>query len=271
MKRRVFIFVLFSLILVIGCNGALRIQAPELKAVIMDETYVIVFWEKNDIIESNSDFAGYNVYVYTDSSALVVEDGEELNKFNSQLIQDTTYQINGLLQDSIYYIQARTVNTDAKVGDYNSVTPFIQASPRPEFNVTMNIADVGQPITDSCAIRFSDATIMADSAMPDSEADMWIRMANDTVWFVSPASHPTYGAGARNTFFVHIGPGDFDAIAHAAIEPDIHETGFEIGDIVIAKTEDENYVKIFVEAIDMQNGTVTMLYAYQNIMNFPYF
>jgi len=271
MKRLVFISALFSLVFVIGCNGALRIQAPELEIVIMDETYVIVFWERNDIIESNSDFAGYNVYVYTDSTALLVENGEELNKFNSQLIRNTDYQINGLLQDSIYYIQVRTVNTDAKVGGYNYTTPFIEASPRPEFNVTMNIADAGQPVTDSCAIRFSDAMIMPDSMMPDSGADMWIRTSNDTASFVSPAYHPVYGGGARNTVFANVGPGDFDAIPRSPVEPDTYEVDLEIGDIVIAKTEDNFYVKILIEAIDLQNRTVTMLYAYQNVVNFPYF
>jgi len=271
MKQLVFIFAVFSLVLVIGCNGALRIQAPELETVIMDETYVIVFWEMNDIIESNSDFAGYNIYVYTDSSALRIDNGEELNKFNSQLIRDTSYQINGLPQDSIYYIQVRTVNIDAKVGGYNITTPFIEASPRPEFDVIMNIADTGQPVTDSCAIRFSDAMIMSDSTMPDSGADMWIRTENDTVWFVSPADHPAYGSGARNTLFANVGPADFDAVPRAPIEPDTYEVRLELGDIVVAKTQDNFYVKILIEAIDLQNSKVTMLYAYQNVVDFPYF
>ncbi|KPL15296.1 hypothetical protein AMJ74_01760 [candidate division WOR_3 bacterium SM1_77] len=261
----------FVLVVMIGCNGALRVQAPEITAVIMDVTYVTVFWEKNNVIENNSDFAGYNVYVYTDSNALIVQDGEELNRFNSQLIQDTSYQINGLPQDSIYYIQIRTVNTDSKVGDYNSTTPFVQASPRPEFTVTMNMADVGQLVNDSCAIRYYDAIIMADSAMQDSTADMWVRLANNTVYLVSPDMHPTYGAGARNTLFTNVGPGEFPAVSGVTTEPNLNETACGALDIVVARTEDGNYVKIYIESIDMQNNAVTILYAYQNIADFPYF
>ncbi|MGB7054740.1 MAG: fibronectin type III domain-containing protein [bacterium] len=269
--KRLFALISFVLVVMVGCNGALRVQAPEITAVIMDVTYVTVFWEKNNIIENNSDFGGYNVYVYTDSNALMVEDGEELNKFNSQLIQDTTYQINGLLQDSIYYIQIRTVNTDAKVGDYNSTTPFLQASPRPEFTVTMNIASAGQPVTDSCAIRFSDALVMADSTMPDSGADMWVGTLNDTLLLRSPNSHSLYGANARVTYFSNHGPGDFDSLSQAPVEPDAYAVDFLAGDVVVAKTEDGNYVKIYVTSIDIQNNAVTILYAYQNVAEFPYF
>ena len=78
---------LVSLVLVvmIGCNGALRVQAPEITAVVMGVTSVTVFWENNSTIENHSDFAGYNVYVYTDSNAIMVENGEELNRFNSPI------------------------------------------------------------------------------------------------------------------------------------------------------------------------------------------
>jgi hypothetical protein len=269
--KRLAALISFVLLVTLGCNGALRVQAPEMTAVIMDVTYVTLFWESNSIIENHTDFAGYDVYVYTDSNALLVESGEELNKFNSQLIQDTSYQINGLPQDSIYYIQVRTVNTDSKVGDYNATTPFLQASTRPEFTVTMNMADIGQPVNDSCAIRYYDAMILADSTMQDSAADMWLRMANDTVYLVSPDMHPAYGAGARSTLFTNTGPGQFPALSGVTTEPDLDEVACSALDIVVAKTEDGNYVKIHIESIDMQNNAVTILYAYQNVAEFPFF
>ncbi len=268
MKRITLAFTFLALALVIGCNGAVRIDAPQMNAVIMGETSVIVFWEKNSAIENNSDFAGYNVYVYTDSSEFLIDDGEELNKWNSQLITDTTYQINGLVQDSIYYFQVRTVNKDGEVGGYNITTPFLKASPRPEFTVTMIIADPGQPVNDSCAIKFSDATIMADSAMASGGADMWLFAINDTLWFQSPSS---YGLMTRTTYFINTGLGDFDTFSQVTNEPDSLQVASNIDDIVVAKTEDGNYVKIYIEAIDLQNNSVTVLYAYQNIAAFPYF
>ncbi len=272
MKKIASTFSIIVLATVCGCNGgAVRIAAPEMNTVIMGETSIIVFWEMNSTIENNSDFAGYNIYVYTDSSGLLVDDGEELNKWNSQLVTDTTYQINGLVQDSIYYIQVRTVNTEDKVGGYNATIPFLTGSPRPEFTVMMIGADVGQPVNDSCALRFYDAFIMVDSVIVDSSADAWVNTENDTAWLVSPDDHPAYGVGARNTLFTNMGPGEFDEVYTVTTEPNLAEADLAVDDIIIAKTEDGNYVKIYIEAIDMQNGLVTIRYAYQNITEFPYF
>jgi len=271
MQRTIRVFAFIALAVLLGCNGALRIEAPELTAVVMDVNSVTVFWESNSVIQNHADFAGYNVYVYSDSSALLVENGEELDKFNSQLIGDTSFQINGLPQDSIYYIQVRTVNTDSKVGDYSSTIPFLEASTRPEFTVTMHLADLGLPVNDSCAIRFHDAIIMADSAIQDSAADMFIRMADDTVYLVSPHAHPAYGAGARNTLFAIVGPGEFDELSTITAEPDMNEVPCQALDLIVGRTEDDNYVKIYVESIDIQNGLVTILYAYQNVTGFPFF
>lgn len=265
------IFVLFCTILLIGCDGALLVPAPELRSVVMDETSVTVFWELNSTIENNVDFVGYNIYVYTDSSALLVDNGEELNKFNSVIIQDTSYRVNGLPQDSIFYFQVRTMNADAKVNGYNSTTPFLMASPRPEFTVTLRIAPENQAVTDSCALRFSDAMIMADAAMPDSGADMWVGVVNDTALFRSPSTHLLYGGNARVTLFANIGPGDFDTLSHVSIEPGASSVDFSTGYLVIAKTEDDNYVKIYIEAFNIQDDSVTIRYAFQNIAGFPYF
>ena len=270
MKRR-FVLIFCVLACIVGCNGALRVGAPELTAVFMGVNTVTVYWEQNPTIENNTDFQGYNVYVYTDSSALMVEDGEELNKFNSQVIQDTSYVIHGLPQDSIYHVQVRTVNTDDKVGDYNSTTPFLKASTRPEYTVTLRIADLGLPANDSCALRFTDALIMADSTMADSAADMWVRMANDTLYIATPDDHPTYGAGARNTLFTNTGPGDFPTTNMVTTEPDQNEVACIALDIVVARSEDGNYAKVYIESIDIQNSMVTLLFAYQNIAEFPYF
>ncbi len=271
MKRTINVFSFLILTILVSCNGALRVQAPELTAVFMDVSSITVFWESNDVIQNHADFAGYNVYVYSDSNALLVESGEELNKFNSQLIQDTSYTINGLPQDSVYYIQVRTVNTDSKVGDYNSTTPFLKASTRPEFTVTMHVADLGLPVNDSCAIRFYDATIIADSTIQDSAADMYMQMENDTVYLVSPDGHPVYGSGARNTLFANAGSGEFDSLPEVTTEPDLSELRCEVLDIIFVRTEDGNYVKIYVESIDMQDSMVTIRYAYQNVAGFPFF
>ena len=271
MKRMLLILSLVAAWLVIACNGAVLLQAPEMKAVIMNETYVVMIWESNSAIEDDKDFLGYNVYVYTDSIALLTENGEDLNKFNSQPVQDTMFQANGLLQDSIYYIQVRTVNKDNKVGHYNNITPFMQASPRPEFTVVMRLGVVGQNVNDSCAIRLSDALIMADSAMADSGADTWFKTSNDTVWLASPDHHPVHGVGARHTLLTNIGSADFDEISGVTTEPDLVEADCGAGDIIVAKTEDGNYVKIFIESVDIQSGVASILYAYQNIVDFPYF
>jgi hypothetical protein len=271
MKRTLLILEFVAAWFLINCNGAVLIQAPEMKIVIMDETSATVIWEMNSTIEDNPDFVGYNVYVYTDSIALLTENGEELNKFNSQPVRDTIFQANGLIQDSIYYIQVRTVNKDNKVGQYSSVTPFMQASPRPEFLVVMRLAVPGQNVNDSCAIRLSDAMITTDSVMADSGTDIWVGAAGDTASVVSSHIHPLYGVGARMTRAYNRGPGDFDAFPEATTEPELFDVDCSTGDILFAKTEDGNYVKIYVESIDIQSGVINIRYAYQNIAEFPYF
>ena len=270
MRGFLFICGLF-LVFILSCNGAVTIGSPEMTAVFMGSTYLRVFWERNESIENNADFVGYNVYIYTDSIALLVDDGEELNKFNSQVIQDTTFQANGLSQDNIYYVQVRTVNIEDKVNGYNSTTPFLHASPRPEFTVTMRMATESQPVNDSSAIRYGDGFVMVDSSMVDSTADMWVKSSGDTIWFVTPSNHPLYGSGGRETLFSNIGPGDFYTISEVVSEPTSDETEVLTGDIIIARNEDGNYVKLFVGSIDLQNDIIVILYAYQNVTGYPYF
>ncbi len=260
----------FFIMMILSCNGAVTIESPEMTNVFMGANHLVIFWEKNELIENSADFAGYNVYINTDSSALLVDDGEELNKFNGQLVQDTTFQANGLLQDSVYFIQVRTVNTENKVGSYNSITPFLIASPRPEFTVTMHIAFFAWQ--DSSAVRFSDGFVMPDSTMADSGADMWVAALTDTVQLWSPHWHPLYGLQAdRITHFTNSGTGEFDSISTVIDEPVDFITPCMVGDIVIAKSDDGNYVKLYIDTIDIQNSTIIILYAYQNIPEFPYF
>lgn len=263
--------ILLASFVFIGCNGAVQIEAPEMKAVTMGVSDITVYWEPDSAIESRADFAGYNVYVHTDSAALLVDDGEDLNKFNTQVVTDTFFQANGLSQDSVYYIQVRTVNTDYRVGGYNAAVPFLAGSPRPEFVVTLRLSSGGPAAIDSCAVRYVDGMIMADSLMADSMADMWVKAALDTVWVVSPAEHALYGNGARSTLFANIGPVDFEAFSTVLDEPGAGDTEVAVGEVVAAKTEDGNYVKLRVEAIDTVNNTMTVLYGYQNIAGFPYF
>ncbi|UCD19167.1 MAG: fibronectin type III domain-containing protein [candidate division WOR-3 bacterium] len=270
MKRSFLYFLAACAIVLIGCNGAVIIRAPRMSCVVMDISGVTVFWERNDEIEGGTEFAGYNVYVYTDSSTLVNLDGEDLNKFNGQVVTDTMFHVHGLSQDSIYYFQVRSVNIEDKVGGYNDETPFMSASPRPEFEVALYISfDPGSP-TDSCAIRFYDALIVADSLMGDSAADMWIKASGDTVWVVSPSEYPGLIL-PRETMFANIGSGDFDSIAVVTVEPNTEDSEVTVGEMVIGKTQDENYVKMRIEAIDTINGTITILYAYQNVVGFAYF
>lgn len=254
-----------------GCDTVSTVRAPEMTMVIMDASGFTVVWEKNAEIESSADFAGYNVYVSTDSAALLTDNGEDLNKFNSQVIVDTSYRASGLSQDSIYYIQVRTVNIEAVVGGYNADTPFLVASPRSEWTVTLRLSPIPPSATDSSAVRYVDGSIMADSVMVDSAADMWVATAGDSAWLCAPDEHPLYGVGARATLFVNIGPADFDSVSVVPVEPDTGLLVVAPGEMAIARTEDGNYVKLRVEALDTGTGTITVLYAYQNIAGFPYF
>ncbi|KPJ72900.1 hypothetical protein AMJ52_04650 [candidate division TA06 bacterium DG_78] len=270
--RKIFLGTLTILVIFIfGCGGAALLDAPEITGIIFHEASVTITWQADAVIENNVDFNGYNIYVSTDSVDLLVEDAENFNKINAIVITGNTYTTPTTLhQDSIYYVQVRTVNIDNKVGSYNSNVPFVAASPRPEFTATLSFEVYPTPDYDSCAIRFSDATIMADSAMPYSGADMWIDWPTK---FVSPNNHPQYGANSRETNFVNLGQYELDDISEVTTEPTESNVEVDEGDLVICMTEDSNYVKIHVDEIipiDSSGFSVTITYAYQNIANFPY-
>jgi hypothetical protein len=275
MKKLMFVALLSAAMFIIGCGGAVELAAPEIDTVIMGEDNVTISWIVDTVIEDDADFSGYNVYVYTDTTDLMNENGEDLNKDNATVITDNTYTIEDLDDTLVYYIQVRTVNVDDKVGSYNVDVPYVEASPRPEFTATVNF-EIGAGPDADCAIRFSDATLLSDEMMADSSADMWIDAWTapnyDTVATASPSHNSEYGANANITAFANYGQYDFDEVYEVTTEPD-DTTSIAVadGDLVVAKTADDHYVKIHIDAIDRTGHTVTITYAYQNIPDYPFF
>lgn len=275
MKKALLALAAMVAMMIVGCGGASLIDSPEISMVVMDTASVTITWDEDTLIEGHADFQGYNVYVSVDSSNLLVEDGEDLNKDNANVITTNTFTSAGLSQDTVYYIQVRTVNIDDKVGSYNTNVPFVEASPRPEFTATVKF-EIGAGSDPDCAIRFSDAALMADSEMADSLADMWIDAwtspTYDTVAAASPSYNTEYGTGANISMLLNLGQYGFDEIFEVTTEPsDTTAVAIAEGDLVILKTADEHYVKIHIDAIDRVALEVTITYAYQNIANYPHF
>lgn len=277
MKKILSVSIMAAAVFIIGCGGAALLNAPAITSIVIHEASVTITWEADASIENLVDFSGYNVYVSADSSELLVEDAEDLDKINATVITGNTYTTpTALSQDTIYYIQVRTVNIDNEVGSYNANVPFVMASPRPEFTATVTFEMNSPGVDDSCAIRFSDATIMADSAMVSGNADMWVDywglIPDDSVAFDSPSHSTEWGSGARVSRLLNLGQYDLDDITEVTTEPTITTyVPVNIGDLIIVKTADDNYVKIHVDTIDILNYKVTITYAYQNIADFPYF
>ncbi len=272
--KKALLLLFAAMLFLISCGGAELVDSPRITMVIMHETSVTVTWEVDTTIEYHEDFQGYNIYVSSDSSELLIQNGENLNKINPEVVEENSYEVRNLSQDTVYYFQVRTVNTEDKVGDYNDDVPFVAASPRPEFTVTLRWEVDAQTVDDSCAIRFSDAHITSDSAMADDDADMYIYYSgapDDTVTLASPSTHPWYLLNARRTLFVNMGQYGFVDIYEITSEPATVVARVNVGDLVVAKTEDGNYVKIHIDAIDTNDNRVTITYAYQNIAGFPRF
>ena len=243
--------------------------------VVMHETMVTITWNEDTVIEDDPDFAGFNVYFSTDTSELLVEDGENLDKFNANPITDHTYDITGLSQDTVYYFQVRTVNVDDEVGTYNATVPYVEASPRPEFTAIVKF-ELGSGPDADCAIRFADALLCSDEQMADSSADLWIDAWNqpnyDTVATASPSHNTEYGASANITMLENYGQYDLDDIYEITSDPtDTTSVAIIAGDLVIAKTWDDHYAKIHIDDVDRVNREVTITYAYQNIPDYPFF
>jgi len=267
---------LLALILITGCPGSVeKLAAPEITGVVADSVSVTITWQVDTTIENNTAFSGYNIYATTDSLSLMALEGDSLNKDNTTIITANTYTVNNLSQDSVYYIQVRTVNTDDKVGEYNSTKPLIKASPRPEFTATINFEWNTPGVDLNCAIRLSDATIMADSAMAHAGADLFVDcfpLTKDTVAFDSPSHSTEWGSGCRITKLINLGQYDLDSVYEVTTQPtDTTYVPVNVGDLIVVKTASNNYAKIHVDAIDTTNNQVTITYAYQNNPDFPFF
>ena len=275
MKKILLVLAGLVAMVIVGCGGASIIDSPEISMVVMHETMVTITWNEDTMIEGHADFAGYNVYFSTDTSELLVEDGENLNKFNADPITGLTYDITGLSQDTVYYFQVRTVNVDDQVGTYNATVPYVEASPRPEFTAIVKFELGAGPDAD-CAIRFADAALLSDAQMADSSADMWIDAWNspsyDTVAAASPSHNTEFGTGANITALENYGQYELDAIYEITTDPtDTTSVAIAAGDLVVAKTADDHYVKIHIDDVDRVNLEITITYAYQNIPDYPFF
>lgn len=259
--------------LINGCGGADVFDAPEITGVAMDSTSVAVTWAPDTTVENNADFSGYNVYVYTDSSELLVEDGEDLNKDNAIVITASTYTIAGLSQDTVYYIQVRTLNIDDKVGTYNVNVPFVEASPRPEFTVTVTLElDSADSNEVNCGLRFETGEVLDESLYVFPGADVFFERFSDTLQVNSASRRTATGFTPRTTLMHNYGQMNFDDLYE--IDPSdisIDHEPFVLGDLLAFKTEEGNYVKLHVDAYDILAATIDVSYAYQNIADYPHF
>jgi hypothetical protein len=273
MRKIMLLTITIAAMYIIGCGGATVLDAPAMTGVVMDDNSVTVMWEADTSIEDHADFSGYNVYVHTDSAALMVEDGEDLDKDNATPITDNSYEVTGLDQDTVYYFQVRTVNIDDAVGDYNETTPYMQGSPRPEFTVMLKLELSGaNQNEDSCAIRFETAEVLSESLDVFPNADVFFERFSDTLQVNSASRRTATGFTPRTTLMYNYGQEEFDDF-YEFDESDIdkdHQV-FVIGDLIVFQTEEGNYVKLHVDDYDDVNATIDIIYAYQNIADYPYF
>ncbi|MGB3478823.1 MAG: fibronectin type III domain-containing protein [bacterium] len=276
MKKALLALAAMVAMMIVGCGGADVFDAPEITGVAMDSASVAVTWTPDTTVENNADFSGYNVYVYTDSSELLVEDGEDLNKDNANVITASTYTIAGLSQDTVYYIQVRTLNIDDKVGTYNVNVPFVEASPRPEFTATLSFElDPQYQNETEIALRFADAAKLDEvDGQIDSTADVFFDAYQDSMTQVASPDHRTIPVqvNPKHTVMVNMGQMNFDDLSEAPSTIDNANVDFEQGDLIVLKTEEDNYVKMHIdEVLKAPDWTVTVTYAYQNIANYPHF
>lgn len=276
MKKTLLVLAAIVAMCIVGCGGASIIDSPEITMVVMHETMVTITWNEDTVIEDDVDFAGYNVYYSTDTSELLVEDGEDLNKFNADPITDHTYDITGLSQDTVYYFQVRTVNVDDQVGTYNATVPYVEASPRPEFTATLSFElDPGNLNETEIALRFADATLLDEvNGQIDSTADVFFDAYQDSLTQVASPHHRTdpVQINPKETAMVNMGQMDFDALSEAPATVDEENVDFIQDDLIVLITEEGNYVKMHIdEVLRAPDWTVTITYAYQNIANYPHF
>ncbi len=275
MKRIMFgLIAIVAIMTIAGCGGeAEKLAAPEITKTIMDETSVTVVWREDTTVTQHSDFSGYNVYVYTDSTALLTADAENLNAHNTTVITTNSYTATGLSIDSIYYIQVRTVNTDNVAGDYNSNVHFVTASPRSEFTVTVTLElDPNNQNEPKCGLVFAtgEVTDETNGEFPNADVffERFIQGGAETLQVNSASRRPN----GRTTLMVNLGQADFDSVS--TVDPTLvvndHEP-FVAGDLIAFKTEENNYVKLHIDTYDSTAATVDVTYSYQDNVDFPYF
>lgn len=243
-------------------------MAPVITGVVAGPTSISITWEEDSSIANHQDFRGYNIYVCTDTSLLLVENGEYLSPYNSTAITTNSYTVLYLSKGSIYFIQVRTVNTSGKVGSYNAVMPFVSISPRPEFiigQLNLELSPVDSNET-GVALRFSTGEILNEVNNQFPNADIFVeRFAGDSVQLVSAGRRPN----GRSTLIVNFkGTYTYDDWDFSDIYFGTSDyAAINLTDLLLCKTE----VKIHVAAIDKNNQTVTITYAYQDNPDFPYF
>ncbi|HEX7320246.1 MAG TPA: fibronectin type III domain-containing protein [bacterium] len=262
---------LIAVALIAGCGGAELLNAPEINTVIMGETSVTVVWTVDTTIENSTDFNGYNVYVATDSTTLLVESAEDLSAFNATPITTNSYEITPLAQDSVYYIQVRTLNTDDKAGDYNATKPFVTASPRPEFTVTVTLelapGNMNEP---GCGLTFATGALVDETNDEFPGADVFferfIQGGEETLQVNSASRRPN----GRTTLMHSYGQMELDSLSELTPGDLIDDhVPFIVGDLIGFVTEEENYVKLHVDAYDSTGATVDVTYAYQDNAGVP--
>jgi len=274
MKKLLAFASIIAMAMIAGCGGAELLNAPEINTVIMDETSVTVVWTVDTTVENSTDFSGYNVYVATDSSVLLVESAEDLNPFNATPITTNSFEITPLVQDSIYYIQVRTLNTDDKVGDYNATKPYVKASPRPEFTVTVSLELApGNQNEPGCGLIFATGALVDETNNRFPNADVFFErfiVGGAETLQVNSASRRD--STDRVTMMYSCGQVDLDSLSEIdpALLTEIN-VPFVVGDLVALVTEEENYVKLHVDAYDSTGATVDVTFAYQDNPGLPLF
>jgi len=264
-------WILIILIIGINCTSPPPLplfQPPELARVEMGRRYVALFWYRS-VDEGDDAFVGYNVYSFPDSNLYDLagnSDTLECYLVTEGPIQDSFYVIPNLSQDSIYYLQVRSVGRWNTISDHPEWR-FVAASPRPEFTVTL---EFNSGSDSRCALHFATGKSGRRSDLSEEWGDLWVEYDSlkDSIWFDSP----DYGnQNCRKTFFENKGRMNFNDLTEITQDPNKIRVPIRDGDLVVAKTEDGNYVKIHVDEITWSDTTVRLTYAYQNIQNFPHF
>jgi len=270
-------FALMIMVLITGCPSSVeKLVAPEITGVVADSNSVAITWTVDTTVENNSAFAGYNVYVTTDSVPLLDLEGDSLNKDNLTIITTNSYTVDNLSIDSIYYIQVRTVNTDDEVGEYNAAVPFVSMQPRPEYvfgQVKMEILDANQNEA-NVAIRFSTGALLneVNNEFPNADVfcDAWGSPTNldSVVQIVTASARPN----GRSTLVVKCDSTytwdswDFSGISFGTSDRAEIANNY----LLLCKTVEGNYVKVLVENIDRTNDQISIKFAYQTRPDYPH-